>query len=401
MNIDSLTFERSIQAPLKQVYRALTSSTALREWLCDTCTTEPRPGGRMYMWWNSGFYTCGEFLETEADQKIVYTWFGRGDPAPTQVEISLSGDQDTTRLKLVHSGLGSTETWVKTAEEIHKGWENGLANLVHTLEQGPDLRVITRPMMGIGLDDFNETIAQEIGVPVSKGVRISNAIEGMGAQAAGLRNNDVIVGLSGFEVTDFASLTAAMHGRKAGEEVHMTFYRGAEKMTVSMKLSQRPIPVIPPTAAELAEAVRPQYAQVEADLEMFLQGISEEDAQYKPGEKEWSIKEVLTHLIHSERGWQNALGEIIIGAEPAYDDFGGNVDVRNHATLVAFPTLNDLLTELKRLYIESQALLVHLPPDFVARIASYWRVGFQVLQFNIHFQIHLEQMQAVMKAKQQ
>lgn len=401
MSTDKLTFERSIEAPVKQVYRALTNSTALREWLCDACTTDPRPGGRIYLWWNSGYYTSGEFLKLEFAKEVAFLWQGRGEPGPTRVEVTLASKGDATQLTLVHSGLGSGEAWSKAAEQFRKGWDNGLENLAHTLEKGPDLRITTRPMMGIGLDNFDETIAKEIGVPVTRGVRISNTIEGMGAQAAGLKNNDVVVALSGHEVTDFASLTAAMHGRKAGEEVEMTFYRGAEKMTVSMTLSRRPIPEIPPTPAALAEAVRPQYAKTEADLELFLQGISEEETGRKPSELEWSVKEVLAHLIHSERGWQNALGEIIAGAEPSYDNFEGNIDVRNLATLTAFPTLPELLAELKRLYVESQALLANLPPEFVARKTSYWRVGFQALQINSHSQIHLEQMQAAIQALRQ
>ena len=400
MNTNSLVFERNIQAPVKQVYLALTNSSAVREWMGDAVTTDPRPGGRIYLWWNNGYYTCGEFLKLETDKTVSFTWQGRSDPAATQVEITLSGDEHATQLKLVHSGLGNGETWEKTATEVQKGWENNLENLAHTQEKGPDLRVTMRPMMGIGLDDFNETIAKDIGVPVSQGVRISNAIEGMGAQAAGIQKNDVVVGLSGMEVTDFVSLTAAMEGRKAGEEVQMTLYRGMEKMTIPMKLSFRPIPQIPPTPKELAEAIRPLYDQDIADLEAFLQGLTEEEAGRKAAENEWSVKGVLAHLIHSERGWQNALGEIVTSAEASYDSFGGNADVRIEATLAAYPTLAELLAELKHLYAETLFMLANLPADFVARKASYWRVAFQALQINAHFQVHFEQIKTAIQALQ-
>ena len=401
MNTAQLSFERTIQAPINLVFRAFTRSAALREWMCDVATTDPRPGGRMYMWWNSGYYTSGEFLKVEADREIVFQWQGRGEPGLTQVEITLSGSKNATQLKLVHSGIGSGEAWTEAAKEYQKGWENGLENLAHTMEQGPDLRITTRPMMGIGLDDFDETIAKKLGVPVIQGVRVSNALEGMGAHAAGIRNNDVIVGLSGFEITDFSNLAAAMHGRKAGEEIQMTFYRGGEKITVSMKLSHRPIPVIPPTAAELAEAVSSIYARCEADLDAFLQGVTEEMAGRKPNETEWSVKGILAHLIHGERDWQRALDEIITDSEPWFDHFGGNNNGRVEATLSVYPTLAELVVELKRLYAETLACLANLPSEFVAHKASYWRVGFQSLQLNGHFQLHLEQMQATIQSLKQ
>lgn len=401
MNPSQLSFDRTIKAPIRLIFRAFTRSSALREWMCDVASTDPRPGGRIYMWWNSGYYTSGEFLHIQADQEIVFQWQGRGEPTPTKVEITLSGDENATLLKLVHSGIGSGEAWTEIAREYQKGWQAGLDNLAHTLEQGPDLRITTRPMMGIGLADFDENIARNLGIPVTQGVRVSNTIEGMGAQAAGIRNNDVIVGISGFEITDFAHMSAAMQGRKAGEDVQMTFYRGGEKMTVSMKLSQRPIPVIPPTPAELSDAVRMIYAKCEADLDNFLKDISDDLAGRKPDETEWSVKGNLAHLIHGERDWQRALDEIITDSEPSYDHFGGNNNGRVEATLAIYPTLADLVAELKRLYAETIACLANIPTEFLTNKASYWRVGFQSLQLNGHFQLHLTQMQSAIESLKQ
>ena len=45
----TLTCQRTIQAPLDQVYRAFTNAQALREWFCDVATVVPRIGGRVYL----------------------------------------------------------------------------------------------------------------------------------------------------------------------------------------------------------------------------------------------------------------------------------------------------------------------------------------------------------------
>jgi hypothetical protein len=38
--------EKSINASPSQIYYAFTNSTALREWMCDFATTDPKAGGR-------------------------------------------------------------------------------------------------------------------------------------------------------------------------------------------------------------------------------------------------------------------------------------------------------------------------------------------------------------------
>jgi uncharacterized protein YndB with AHSA1/START domain len=393
-----LTYKRTIQAPIAHVYRAFTNSSALKEWLCDVATADPRPGGRLYMWWTGDYYTCGEYTALEPEKKITFTWHGRGEPRPTRVEVTLTPKRGSTVLKLAHRGLGRGEAWAKAAEDFDRGWVKGLENLASVLESGPDLRVTRRPMLGIGVGEFNAQVANELGVPVVEGIRLDSVIDGMGAQAAGLQKNDVLIGMHGQPITGFAALSNVISTLSTGDEVEVTFYRGGEKRTVNMTLSQRPIPEIPSTPAALAEALKLPYASSEADLTVFLEGLTEEEASFKPAPDEWNVKEVLAHLIHSERGWQNIISEIIGGHEASYDDFGGNPQARIDATLAAYPSINALLEEYKLSTVETLVTIAHMPEDFATRKGSYWRVAFLAQQFPFHFRTHLEQMQAAVKA---
>jgi hypothetical protein len=56
-----------------------------------------------------------------------------------------------------------------------------------------------------------------------------------------------------------------------------------------------------------------------------LQSATNNECSEKPQPNEWSVNEILAHLIHSEIGWQNVVSEIIGGHEGSYDDFGGNI----------------------------------------------------------------------------
>ncbi len=393
-----LIFNQFIAAPPAQVFRAFTNASAMCEWLCDMATLEPHPGGRIYIKWSGAYYTTGQFLQVEPDRLLTFTWQGRAEPRATQVTVNIRPVKKGTRLRLGHRGLGRAAAWDQIAAEYEKGWLSSLANLVHVLEHGPDLRVVRRPMLGVNLSDFNAEIASRLGIPVSQGVRLDNVVEGLGAHAAGLQKDDLIVGLDGDPITDYASLSGVVARHQAGSSVELVFYRGAEKRTTHMVFSPRPVPEVPPTPALLAAEFEQRCIATRDRLDQFLAGVSEDQASFKPAPGEWSIKEVLAHLIQGERVWQHLLSDMIGGYESHYDDWGGNLQAWIEATVVAYPALDDLVGELKRLRIETRTLLERLPADFTARKSTYWRLGTQVLQLPYHDDIHLEQMQAALEA---
>lgn len=397
-NTSTLKFNQTVKAEPKVVYRAFTNSTDLTNWLANVSTTSPQEGGRLYLWWTSGYYTSGEYTHLIPKEKVAFTWRGRGEPGATEVEVKLTSQKGATLVELEHRGIGSGEGWEQVREEIEKGWQTGLENLASVLETGEDLRFTRRPMLGIIVDEFNEDIATEIGVPVTKGIRVGSPIEGMGAEAAGLEGNDIIVEMAGKPVTDFNSLSNALQTYRSGDTVPVVFYRGQEKKQLEMELSGRPIPEIPDTAEELAKAVEKNYQELGATLAEFFAEVSEEEASHKPSPEVWSAKENLAHLIHVERGWHTQIDEEISGHTGHYDDYGGNLDSRVQATLAVYPTSQDLLAGFTRTYAETVAFLVRLPDEFLSEHkGGYWSLAHNLLQSNFHFDGHLEQMRSAVE----
>ena len=66
MSSDNLSFSQIINTDPENAYRAFTNATLLRGWLCNVASVVPRPGGRLYLWWESGYCTSGEFTTTES-----------------------------------------------------------------------------------------------------------------------------------------------------------------------------------------------------------------------------------------------------------------------------------------------------------------------------------------------
>ncbi len=396
--MSNLKFERTIHAPIGQVYTAFTNSTALREWMCDGATTDERVGGRFYVWYNDGYYASGEFTQLEPGKCVGFTWFGRGEPNATQVDVNLRSQNGSTYLSLEHSGLGSGETWDKLRPIYQEAWKFSLDNLVSILEKGPDLRLITRPMLGISLSDFNAEIAARQGTPVSEGIRLDGVLSGMGAAAAGLQSEDVIVEIDGKPVTTFPSLTNAIQPHRAGDQVEVIFYRGNEKKRTIMTLSARPVSDPLPDGPTLAGHIRQENKESLAVLEEALQGVSESEADYRPSPGEWCAKEILAHLILGERDNTQFVADIAGHREAWYDDNAGNSHPRTSAVVAVYPTIGALLDELKRCMAETAAMVSALPAEVVARKSIWWRINFNFLQGPFHTMQHTEQIKAAIQA---
>jgi uncharacterized protein YndB with AHSA1/START domain len=394
----TLRFEKTIAAPVAHVYRAFTNATALREWMCDVATVDPKPGGRIYLAWVGDFYASGAYEEVVKDEKIAFTWHGRGEPHPTRVEVLLAPRQAGVSVTLVHSGLGEAAPWDQIAQAFRSNWESSLENLASVLEKGPDLRLTRRPMMGIYLSDFDAQIAAHMGVPVEHGIRLDGVVEGMGAQAAGLQKEDVLIRMAGRELKAYDDLQLVLMGQHAGDTIEVIYYRGAEKRSAAMTLSGRRIPEIPTGKAALAEAVKKSYAEANAELAAALQGVSAEEAAQAPEPGEWSPAQVLAHLLHGERGTIAFVTEWLGCQERWSDDYGGNDLAPVQATFAAYGSVDALLQAIHTAQAELVALIEHLPDEAVAHKGSWWRLAYGLVESPSHIRTHAAQIQAAIQA---
>ena len=396
--MSSIKVEKYIEAPVSEVYHYFTNSTAYREWMCDVATLQPHAGGHIYLCWLGDYYTSGEFISLENNKSVSFTWLGRNEPRQTRVEVAFKKKKAGTLVKLNHRGIGKGKKWESVGEGYKREWNNALENLASVLETGADLRITRRPMLGIYVGEFNAEIAAQLCVPVETGVRLEGVVDGMGAQQAGLQKDDVIVSIDDKDLATGVPIGTMIAEKHAGDVVEVGFYRGQDKKSTKMTLSGRHIPVIPASGIELSKQVEPVYHKYEAEIEVLLNGASEEECSRKPGAGEWSANEILAHLIQSEIGWQNYSSEIIQGHEGAYDDFGGNLQARIDGTLAIFPTKSALLRELKAHDAESLAILAHLPEDSPTHKGRFWRLTFTANDNSIHLQSHLEQMRAAIES---
>ncbi|NLG96887.1 MAG: PDZ domain-containing protein [Chloroflexi bacterium] len=395
---DELRYERVLQEMPEEVFRMFTNATAMREWLSDRASADPRPGGYFYAGWDSGYYTSGEYTVVKPYDEVSFTWQGRNEPACSQVRVLLEAQEGKTLLTLIHSALGEGEAWKQVRREIHDGWTAALDRLEQVMHEGSDPRVTERPVLGIVFSNLDPDLAEHIGVPVTYGLRIDETIEGLGAQEAGLKKDDIIVEVNGKPVQDIGVLRSELRDRKAGDTVSLVVYRGAEKLPIDMKLSRLNIPKVPDNLTALAREVEKIYQKEDAELDRVLKGVSEEEASFKQSDHDWSVKEIIAHLIHGERENQYWLSEMAVSRESTADGFGDNLDAHVQATVAVYGTFDALREEFNRSRKETVALIERLPETFTRHKGSYWKVGYFFLWNKYHVSGHIKQIQQAVAA---
>jgi len=394
----AIKIKKLINAPVPEVYMAFTNATALCEWLCNVAQADDRPGGRLYFWWNSGYYASGEFIKLEPNEQIVFSWHGRKEPGITRVKVLFQPKETGTKVTLIHSGFSKDKVWQSALAESQRGWQRGLENLKSVLETGLDIRFVRMPLLGVnGLDKITAELAQETGLPVKRGLRIGGVVDGMGAQASGLRQGDILTKMDGRRLAGIADLIGVLKSHQAGDQIKIVYYRDGNKKRGELELSARPLPEVPATAEALAALVEKLYSEASHLLTESLKAADDDLANYHISPDEWSIKEILSHLIANERETHSWIAGLIEGQESDFI-YHTNHPLRIKATVEAIPGLEDLLAELKCNEAETIALINGLPPEFVVRKRSYWRLGYNLLQNPLHVQEHLAQIESVLNA---
>jgi hypothetical protein len=314
------------------------------------------------------------------------------------VTVSVMEKDGGSLVRLDHE-VPDDPAWTKLAEGFRTNWAESLENLKSVLETGIDLRLANRPMLGIVPSDFTEEQAKALGVPIHEGMRLDGVVNGMGAQKAGLQRDDVIVEMAGHPITnDPFSLPNAIAGKKGGDNIEVVYYRGPEKKSVVMELSKRPMPDVPFDAAELARQARSLYEPALAEVEKCFAGVSDAEAMSHSIPNEWSALEILAHLIHTERGIQILLTNLIDGYELVNDGFGSNITAQVQATVKANPSVAAMLDLLRRSIEETLAYLAFLPEEFVNNKGSFYRFASGIVQPNFHITTHVQQIKDTITA---
>jgi uncharacterized protein YndB with AHSA1/START domain len=144
---EAVVIERTFNAPIARVWKALTDVEDMRRWYFDLKAFKPEVGFEFaFTVEHEGFeysHLC-KITEVIPQKKLAYTWRYQGHEGDSLVTFELFADGGKTRLKLTHEGL---ETFPKlpafARKNFMKGWTeiigSSLKNFLETAPPGhPD-----------------------------------------------------------------------------------------------------------------------------------------------------------------------------------------------------------------------------------------------------------------------
>jgi uncharacterized protein YndB with AHSA1/START domain len=131
----SLEKELFIKATPERVFQALTEKEDLERWFVKKAEVDLCPGGAIRLEWAPDAVEIGKILVLEPPHRLSYTWEAL-EPSPTTITFELTAENDGTRLRLIHTGIGEGEDWDTYYTSVNSGWSVHLKNLTAWLETG-------------------------------------------------------------------------------------------------------------------------------------------------------------------------------------------------------------------------------------------------------------------------
>ena len=134
----------AIDAPIEEVWAAITEADQMVRWFAPKMTVEPGAGGRMISHWGPGMdwpttieiWEPGRHLRlSETRDRMISPVEQKMSPCTLVQDYYLESEGGKTVLRLVHSGFGDDEDWDLEYDGTRGGWFSCLFRLQQVIER--------------------------------------------------------------------------------------------------------------------------------------------------------------------------------------------------------------------------------------------------------------------------
>ena len=99
-----------------------------------------------------------------------------------------------------------------------------------------DFGMVQRGFLGVQITPINQSLVDEKKLPDTKGIYVSGVNEGSGAEAAGIKEGDVILKVGSKDVNSPSKLQEEVGKRRPGDKVNLTIRRGSKEEVIPVVL---------------------------------------------------------------------------------------------------------------------------------------------------------------------
>ena len=99
---------------------------------------------------------------------------------------------------------------------------------------------VQKALLGVSGNGINNRFSKDYNLDTTEGFYIANVEDGMGAKEAGLRSEDIIIGVDNTKVRSFADMTGYLNSKRPGDKVKVTYLRNGNKQTTVVTLKPNP-----------------------------------------------------------------------------------------------------------------------------------------------------------------
>ncbi len=107
------------------------------------------------------------------------------------------------------------------------------------LNQLIDKGKISRPYLGVYLQNVDDSISKYLGIPAT-GALVANVIPGGPSEKAGIEQYDVVIAIDGQKVETADSILSFLANKKAGDTVLLTILRSGNQHEIKVTLLEKP-----------------------------------------------------------------------------------------------------------------------------------------------------------------
>jgi serine protease Do len=118
------------------------------------------------------------------------------------------------------------------------GFAIPIDDVIGMLEDLRDHGYVKGAYLGVSVSNVDAVISQTYGLPM--GVLVHDVVIGGAAQKGGVKSQDIIVNLGGYDIENMNDLTRALRNFEAGQTVTITVYRNGGNVQLSLTLDEKP-----------------------------------------------------------------------------------------------------------------------------------------------------------------